>query len=599
MLVHRLENAIATAVFAAMALLALLEVAGRALLGAGVPGSIVLVQHLTLWVALVGAGLAARSNSLLALSTPLFFPARFRSSIELFPLTVATAITASLCLGSLDVVRIERGVGDTVAWNIPSWIVIAVLPAGFAIITARLIWRPSALRGRLLVALGLLVPAAFAAVDGLRQDVVPAALVAVIAATALGMPVVATIGGTALLFFWADGTPLNAVPGETYRLTTSPMLPAIPLFALGGYVLAAGRASQRMTRLFSDLFGWLPGGLAIVITLVLAFFTPLTGASGVTILSMGGLLLPVLVGARYSERTSIGLVTVSGSIGLLFFPSLPVFLYAFYANVPFERIFIGGLLPGILLVTVVAGWAAARGWLTGAVCSPFEGRRAAASVWEAKWELLLPAVVLGGIVTGLTTLVEAAALGVLYAVFVECVVHRELGLIRDVPRVTVECATLVGGFMVILAMAFGLTNYLVIADVPTRILGHVHAHIESPIVFLLALNGFLIAVGALMDIYSAVVVVVPLMLPVAAAYGIDPLHLAVIFLANMELGYLMPPMGENLFLSSSRFNRPLTEIYRSTLPYTGVLLAATLVITFVPGLSLWLVELLERFGYLQ
>ena len=557
------------------------------------------VQHLTLWVALVGAGLAARSNSLLALSTPQFFPERFRPSIELFPLTVATAITASLCLGSLDVVRIERGVGDTVAWGIPSWIVIAVLPAGFAIITARLIWRPPAWRGRLLVALGLLVPAAFAAVGVPRQDVVLAAFVAIIAATALGMPVVATIGGTALLFFWADGTPLNAVAGETYRLTTSPMLPAIPLFALGGYVLAAGRASERLTRLFSDLFGWMPGGLAIVITLVLAFFTPLTGASGVTILSMGGLLLPVLVGARYAERTSIGLVTVSGSIGLLFFPSLPVFLYAFYANVPFERIFIGGLLPGTLLVAVVAGWAALHGWLNGAVCSPFEGRRAAASVWEAKWELLLPVVVLGGIITGLTTLVEAAALGVLYAVFVVCAVHRELGLIRDVPRVTVECATLVGGFMVVLAMAFGLTNYLVIADVPTRILEQVHAHIESRTVFLLALNAFLIVVGALMDIYSAVVVVVPLLLPVAAAYGIDPLHLAVIFLANMELGYLMPPMGENLFLSSSRFNRPLTEIYRSTLPYTGMLLAATLVITFVPGLSLWLVELLERFGYLQ
>ena len=214
MLVHRLENGIATAVFAAMALLALLEVAGRALLGAGVPGSIVLVQHLTLWVALVGAGLAARSNSLLALSTPQFFPERFRPSIELFPLTVATAITASLCLGSLDVVRIERGVGDTVAWGIPSWIVIAVLPAGFAIITARLIWRPPAWRGRLLVALGLLVPAAFAAMGVPRQDVVLAAFVAIIAATALGMPVVATIGGTALLFFWADGTPLNAVAGE-------------------------------------------------------------------------------------------------------------------------------------------------------------------------------------------------------------------------------------------------------------------------------------------------------------------------------------------------------------------------------------------------
>ena len=599
MIVRRLENGIATVIFLGMAALALLEVGGRAIIGTGVPGSIVLVQHLTLWIALVGAGLAARSNSLLALSTPLFFPARFRPSIEVLPTTIATAITAALCLGSLDLVRIERRVGDVVAWGIPSWVIVAVLPLGFAVITARLISRSPAWRGRLLSAAGLLIPVALGAFEVVQQEVVVPAAIAILVGTALGMPIVATIGGTALLLLWADGTPINAVPGETYRLTTSPMLPAIPLFALGGYLLAAGRASQRMTTLFGALFGWLPGGLAIVITLVLAFFTPLTGASGVTILSMGGLLLPVLVRARYAETTSIGLVTVSGSIGLLFFPSLPVFLYAFYANVPFERIFVGGLLPGTLLVLVVAGWAAVHGWRHGATRTPFDVRAAARSVLDAKWELLLPVVVLGGIVTGLTTLVEAAALGVLYAVVVGCFVHRELEWRRDIPRVTVECAALVGGFMVILAMALGLTNYLVIAEIPTRILEQAQAHIESKVVFLLALNLFLIAVGALMDIYSAIVVVVPLLLPAATAYGVDPLHLAVIFLANMELGYLMPPMGENLFLSSSRFERPLTEIYRSTLPYTGMLLAATLVITFVPGLSLWLVGVLQGIGYLQ
>jgi tripartite ATP-independent transporter DctM subunit len=596
---RRLEDGIATGIFLGMAALALLEVGGRVIVGTGVPGSIVLVQHLTLWVALLGAGLAARSNSLLALGTPMFLPARFRESIELFPSIVATAVTAALCLGSLDMVRIDRRVGDVVAWSIPSWIVVAVLPAGFAIIAARLILRPPGRRRRLLVASGLLIPVASSAFDLPRQEVVLPAGAVILAATAFGMPIVATIGGMAVLLLWADGTPLNAVPGETYRLTTSPMLPAIPLFALGGYVLAAGQASQRMTRLLSHLFGWLPGGLAIVVTLVLAFFTPLTGASGVTILSMGGLLLPVLVGARYAETTSIGLVTVSGSIGLLFFPSLPVFLYAFYANVPFERIFVGGLLPGTLLVLVVAGWATAHGWRHGATRSPFDGRAAASAIWAARWELLLPVVVLGGIVLGLTTLVEAAALGVLYTVLVECVVHRELDWRRDLPRVTVECASLVGGFLIILAMAFGLTNYLVIAEVPTKLLEQAQTHIESRVAFLLALNLFLILVGALMDIYSAIVVVVPLLLPVAAAYGLDPLHLAVIFLANMELGYLMPPMGENLFLSSSRFDRPLTQIYRSTLPYTGMLLAATLIITFVPGLSLWLVGVLEGMGYLR
>lgn len=416
---------------------------------------------------------------------------------------------------------------------------------------------------------------------------------------ALGMPIFTAIGGAALLFFWAAGTPIMAVPGETYRLTTSPMLPAIPLFALGGYILAEGRASHRLMRLFSAAFGWIPGGLAIVTTVVLAFFTPLTGASGVTILSMGGLLLPILVRAGYREQTSIGLVTVSGSIGLLFFPSLPVFLYGFYANQPFERLFVAGLVPGLLLVLVVAGWAASQGWLSHVPRSPFSAREAGAAVWEAKWDLLMPILVLGSITTGVATLVEAAALTVAYSLVVECVIHRDLGIRRDIPRVAVECATLIGGFMVILSVALGFTNFLVIAEVPMRALDWTQAHIQSPVVFLLALNVFLIVVGALMDIYSAIVVIVPLITPMAAAYGIDPLHLGLVFLANMELGYLMPPMGENLFLSSYRFNRPLTGIYRSTLPYTAILLIAVLLITYMPWMTLGLVEAAEAGGFLS
>jgi tripartite ATP-independent transporter DctM subunit len=335
------------------------------------------------------------------------------------------------------------------------------------------------------------------------------------------------------------------------------------------------------------LVGWLPGGLAIVTTVVLAFFTPLTGASGITIVSMGGLLLPVLLQARHAERTSLGLVTVSGSIGLLFFPSLPVFLYGFYANQRFEELFVGGVVPGVLLVLVVAAWAAVHGWLGGATRTPFRGREALAAVWYAKWELVLPLVVLGSIALGWATLVEAAAVGVAYAFVVECFIHRTLHIVRDVPRVVVECATLVGGFMIILSVALGLTNYLIIAETPLQLLSWVQAHVESPAVFLLVLNVFLVAVGALMDIYSAIVVIVPLITPLAVSYGIDPVHLGIIFLANMELGYLMPPMGENLFLSSYRFERPLPEVYRSTLPYVLMLLAAVMLITYVPALTLW------------
>jgi tripartite ATP-independent transporter DctM subunit len=360
---------------------------------------------------------------------------------------------------------------------------------------------------------------------------------------------------------------------------------------LAGYILAEGGSSRRLTRLFTALAGWMPGGHAIAAVAVLAFFTPLTGASGITIVAMGGLLLPVLRQARYPSSTSLGLVTVSGSIGLLFFPSLPVFLYAFYANQDYERLFIGGVVPGVLLVLAVAGWGAARGWATGATRAPFSAREAAAAAWEGKWELGLPVVILGSVAWGWAAgIVEAAALTVLYAILIECVIHRGLRASRDLPRVAVECAALVGGFLIILSVALGLTNYLILADVPSHLLAWVRTHVQSPVVFLLALNILLILVGALMDIYSAIVVIVPLITPMAVWYGIDPVHLGVIFLANMELGYLMPPMGENLFLSAYRFERPLTEVYRSTVPYTLILIGAVLLITYVPWLTLALVR---------
>ncbi len=304
----------------------------------------------------------------------------------------------------------------------------------------------------------------------------------------------------------------------------------------------------------------------------------------------------MMLKAGYPERSSTGLVTVAGSIGLLFFPSLPVFLYAFYAGLPVERIFVGGLLPGTLLVAVVALWAATRGWFGGARRTPFDVREALSATWAARWELGLPIFVLGTIVAGIATLVEAAAIAVVYTLVSECVVHRDLSASRDVPRIVTECATLVGGFMIILSVALGFTNFLVIAEIPLQALEWVETHITSPLVFLLVLNMFLIVVGAAMDIYSAIVVIVPLIAPMAESYGIDPVHLAVLFLANMELGYLMPPMGENLFLSSYRFDQSLTRIYRSTLPYTVILLATVLFIAYVPQLTLWLVDSFEAAG---
>jgi C4-dicarboxylate transporter DctM subunit len=584
---------LAIAVLAIIALPPLVEIVGREGFGHSVPGTIPIVQHMTLWITFLGAALAARSDRLLALSTGTFLPERWRPRVQVLTAMLAVGVTSCLFVASVQLVRVDYQYTTTVAWGIPVWGFSVVMPLGFAVIAGRLIWHAgTSWRGRVLAAVGASAPLVFGLLPAMLAAglVLPVGVV-IIVGTALGMPIYAAIGGAALLLFWNEGTPISAVPGETYRLSTSPMLPAIPLFTLSGYILAEGGASQRLLRLCAALVGWLPGGLAIVVTLVLAFFTPLTGASGITILAMGGLLLPMLVEAQYSERQAVGLVTVSGAIGVLLPPSLPVILYAYYAELPLDRLFIAGLLPGFVLIVAVAAWGAWRGWRGGAVRTPFRLRELGRALWEAKWEVALPVVILAGIFGGFVTLVEAAALTVLYAVVVECVVFRELRLTRDVTRVAVESATLVGGFMIILSVALGLTSYLIIAQIPMYALAWVREFIHSPYLFLLALNVLLIIVGALMDIYSAIIVIVPLVAPMAAAYAIDPIHLGVIFLANMQLGYLMPPMGENLFLSAYRFDQPLGRVYRSTFPYVVILLLAVLLITYVPPITLWLVRI--------
>lgn len=582
-----LEDLFSIGALALMSALPLVEIAARKTAGAGIPGSIPVVQHLTLWVTFLGAALAARSGRLLAISTATFLPPRAKAAAQLVTMSLGAVVAACLAAASFELVQVQRAAGDTVAWGIPVWTAMAVMPAGFAAVALRMVWLASARWSGKLAAVGI-VAAGLLAIRGVGETPDPGLAlplgIVLIAATAFGMPLFAALGGAALLMFWTNGVPVAAVPSETYRLSASPMLPAIPLFTLGGYIFSEGGATRRLLRVFTALVGWMPGGLAVVTCLLLAFFTPFTGASGVTILSIGGLLLPMLLKARYAERTATGLVTVSGSIGLLFPPSLPVILYGIYAQTPIDRLFLAGLLPGCLLVGAVAGWGAWRGWRSGAERSRFDGREAAAAIWEAKWELMLPVVVLTGIFGGFATLVEAAALTVLYAVVVQCFVYKDLKPWKDLSRIAVECSTLSGGFLIILGAALGFTNYLVFAEIPMQAMQWVRLHIDSPLVFLLALNGFLLIVGALMDIYSAILVVVPLITPAAQAYGIDPVHLGIIFLANLELGYLTPPIGANLFLSSYRFKQPLGRILVSTIPYTLILLGAVLVITYVPYL---------------
>jgi len=364
-------------------------------------------------------------------------------------------------------------------------------------------------------------------------------------------------------------------------LVSSATLPAIPLLTIAGYVLAEGGAAKRLVRAYKGFFGWMPGGVAIMATVVCAVFTTFTGGSGVTILALGGLLLPMLKEEGYPEGFSMGLVTASGSLGLLFPPSLPVILYSVVASVPVARLYLGGLVPGVLMMAMVAGYGVFMGVKHKIPRQQFKPTEAAKGLWEAKWDLGLPVLVIATVVSGFGTIVEASALGCAYALIVEMVLFHTIRPVKDLPRVLVTASTLVGAVVILLGVAMGLSSYLVDAEVPTMLLEWTTTHVKSPWVFLLALNVMLLIFGSVLEIYAAIVVLAPLVAPIGAAYGIDPVHLGVIFLANLELGFLFPPMGLNLFLASSRFQKPLPYLYARTLPFLLILAVGVLLITYL------------------
>jgi tripartite ATP-independent transporter DctM subunit len=504
---------------------------------------------------------------------------------------LTAAIAASLCWASWQFVVSERTGGKMLALGVPGWAPAVVMPVGLLLVTVRAI-RGAGPRNshRLAAALFLLIPLAFAwAPQPQGTLVVWMGIPVILAGAVLGAPIFATLGGIALLLLWSVGQPAATVPDNAYSLMISEVLPSLPLFTLAGYLLVEGGASVRLLRVYTALFGWLPGGLAITTAVGCAIFT--WAGSGVTIVSMGGLLLPMLVKARYPERFSIGLINGSGSLGLLFPPSLPVILYAVYAkNVHIDALFVGGFVPGLLMVSMVSAWGVLQGLRSGVERAKFSLTEARRAVWEAKWELAVPVIVLAGLFGGIGTMVEAGAITVVYCFIVECLVARGFSVRRDYPRVALECVTVMGGVLLIIGVAKGLTYYLSIMDVPATLTNWVDAHIHSKYVFLILLNLVLLVKGSFMDVFSAIIVMVPLIQPIAARFGINPVQMGVIFLANLELGYLTPPIGMNLCLSAYRFRQPLTTIYRATLPFYLILLVGVLLITYLPQLTTWPVE---------
>jgi len=405
----------------------------------------------------------------------------------------------------------------------------------------------------------------------------------------VGVPIFVVICGLTLYLFFSGGIDLSAVIIEMHRMATTPVLVAIPLFTFAGYLLSESGASRRLIRLSNALLGWLPGGLSVIALISCAVFTALTGATGLTIIALGGILLPAMTRAKYPEVFSLGLLTTSGTLGLLFPPSLPLIIYAIVAKVRIDQLFVAGILPGVLLVVLLSVFSITRALQTDVPKTRFQVAEVLAALKETRWELPLPLVVLGGIYSGKFAVSEAAAITVVYVLLVEVIAYRDIGW-KQLPEIMKKSMVLVGGVLIILGAAMGLTNYLIDAEIPKQMLELFKTHIESKILFLIVLNLFLLAVGCTMGIFSALVVVVPLLAPIAQAYGIDPIHLGIIFLANLEIGASIPPLGINLFIASIRFERPVLRLYVASLPFIAMLLVALALITYIPWMSLVLLK---------
>jgi tripartite ATP-independent transporter DctM subunit len=575
-----------------MALIPALEILVRPWMGGGVENAASVVQHLGLVLAMWGALAAARQGQLSTLG-------RIRSdegqqglgASGMLAHGTAALVCGMLAMSSGLLVASERQAAQVLAYGVPVWWIQASMPVGFALLGVQLgagCLPTGALRWW--TGLGLTVCGAglVGLYDGTALTIWPA-IALLLTALLAGAPIFAVLGGLALALFWQEGTPLAAVALSHYQITVNPSLPALPLFTLAGLVFARTGAAQRLGQLFVALFGQGPSGTVVAAAVLCSCFTALTGGSGVTILALGGLLLPLLVQSGYPERRGISLVTSASALGVLLAPSVPLIMYAVIARVPINTMFLAGLLPAAVMIAFLLIFGGYLRPSKSAVSTPAATaalnrpsiRQAA---WQAKWELFAPVVAIGSLVGGLATPTESAAVTALYAIATQAWAHRELNA-RLLARCLSESAQLIGGILLILGMAMALTNYLIDAGIPDAAIEAVQSAIPNKEVFLLALTAFLLLAGALMEIYAAIVVLVPLLLPVAMSYGIDPVHFGIIFLAAMEMGFLCPPAGMNIYFSAAMFGKSVREVALAVLPAVLAIFLGVLLIAYWPWLS--------------
>nr|WP_246448475.1 TRAP transporter large permease subunit [Roseateles oligotrophus] len=591
----RFDEALAGLALCLMALIPLLEIMARPLLGRGIANAPVLVQHLGLVLAMLGAVAAERNGHLSTLAGGNQLTGH--AGRRLFAEGSAAIVCGMLAEASWRFVLSEMQVSHDLAYGMPAWWLQLVMPLGFALLGLKLGARCFAASNQALKwTVALLFPLlGMALARSFEAQVLPLwpAALWLLAMLLLGAPIFAVLGGLALALFWQDGAPLASVPLSHYQITVNPSLPALPLFTLAGLLLARSGAAQRLGEVFLALFGAGVGGTVAASAVLCSLFTAFTGGSGVTILALGGLLLPLLRKAGFPEQRGISLVTSASALGVLLAPSVPLIMVAIIARVPINTMFLAGLLPAVVMVIclLVFGGYLRRGGLT----PPTSGSRPplGKTLWTAKWELLAPLVALGSLISGLATPTESAALTAVYALLTQTLAHRELGW-RKLGTILSDCAQIIGGVMLILGMALGLSNYLVDAGIPDAAIEWVQGAIPNKFAFLLALCAFLFLAAALMEIYAALVVLVPLLLPVALSYGIDPVHFGIIFLAAMEMGFLCPPAGMNIYFASAMFGKPLRHVAVSVLPALLAIFIGTLLIAALPMLATGLPALLGK-----
>ena len=586
--IGRIDEAIASLALVLMAVIPLVEILARPFMGKGIENAPLFVQHMGLVLAMWGAIAAERCGHLTSLG-------RLFDRGEQFAHIAASVICGVLSWASWQFVISEMASPKELAYDIPVWWLQATMPLGFAILGAKL-----AARGQdnqwVKGAFALLWPIvgiAFSSwLDGEVIPLLPCVLVLVVALLC-GTPIFVVLGGLALALFASDGLPLASIALSHYQITVNPSLPALPLFTLAGLIFAKTGAANRLGILFMAFFGHGVLGTVIAATVLCSFFTAFTGGSGVTILALGGLLLPLLRNAGYPEQRSISLVTSASALGVLLAPSVPLIMYAIIARVPINTMFLAGLLPAVVMVVCLLLFG---GYLrVGKEHAPIHSENLSLrkALDQAKWEILAPLVAIGSLVSGLATPTESAALTAIYAVLTQSIAHKELNW-RLMGECLSQCAQIIGGVMLILGMALGLTNYLVDAGIPDLAIDWVQGITQNKFVFLLALNVFLFVAGALMEIYAAIVVLVPLLLPLAISYGIDPVHFGIIFLANMEMGFLCPPAGMNIFFASAVFKQPIRKVAISVLPALLAIFIGTLIISWLPIVATGLPEYLGQ-----